>query len=162
MKNLIKNKKIVIVDVETSGLYCGEDGKEPARILRVDATKIENGKIGESFSSLVACGEYIKKFVRDITGISNKTLKGAPRLKSVLKQLKEFTDGYEVYSCNPDFINKFLVYYSNRNGVSVNLAKPSEENNISTFLQYRNREIREYLKNTSEKETIALAKLIVK
>ena len=47
-------KKIVIIDVETTGLYCGEDGKKPANILRVDATKIEDGKIGETFSSLVA------------------------------------------------------------------------------------------------------------
>ena len=70
--------------------------------------------------------------------------------------------GYEVYSCNPDFINKFLVYYSDRNGVTVNLAKPSEENNISAVLQYRNRRITKYLENTSEEETIALAKLIVK
>ena len=31
MKDLIKNKKIVIVDVETSGLWCGEyeDEKMP-------------------------------------------------------------------------------------------------------------------------------------
>ena len=25
MKNLIKDKKIVIIDIETNGLYCGED-----------------------------------------------------------------------------------------------------------------------------------------
>ncbi len=28
MKDTIKDKKIVIIDIETSGLYCGEDGKE--------------------------------------------------------------------------------------------------------------------------------------
>lgn len=65
MKDLISNLKFAIVDIETSGLYCGEDGKKPANILRVDATKIENWKIGESFSSLVACGEYIKKFIKE-------------------------------------------------------------------------------------------------
>lgn len=42
MKDLISNLKFAIVDIETSGLYCGEDGKKPANILRVDATKIEN------------------------------------------------------------------------------------------------------------------------
>ena len=66
MKDTIKDKKIVIIDIETSGLYCGEDGREPARILRVDATKIENGVIGESFSSLVACSKYINKYVRNL------------------------------------------------------------------------------------------------
>ena len=42
MKSLIENKKLVIVDVETNGRYCVEEGKKPAQILRIDATKIEN------------------------------------------------------------------------------------------------------------------------
>ena len=159
MKDLIKDKNIVIIDIETSGLYCGENGKDPARILRVDATKIENCKIGESFSSLVACGEYINKFVRDITGISNKILKGAPRIKAVLKQLKEFTCGYEVYARNSEFVNKFLSYYGNKNGVSIDLAKEDNYNEISKFINQR--ELREYLKNTTDSEPLALAKLLV-
>ncbi len=161
MKNLLKDKKIVIIDVETSGFYCGEDGKEPARILRVDATKIENGVIGESFSSLVACGEYINKFVRDITGISNKTLKGAPRLKTVLKQLKEFTCGYEVYARNSEFVNKFLSYYGNKNGIQIDLAKEKDYNEISKFLRYGNG-VKEYFQNSTDSEPLALAKLLTK
>ena len=113
MKDLIKNKKIVIFDIETSGLYCGEDGKEPARILRVDATKIENGKICESFSSLVACSRFIKKYVSDLTGISNKTLKGAPRIKAVLKTLD---DSYSGKTLNNIF-SKLRVQDSNFSGV---------------------------------------------
>lgn len=160
MKDTIKDKKIVIIDIETSGLYCGEDGREPARILRVDATKIEKGKIGESFSSFVACGEYIKKFVSDITGISNKTLKGAPRLKTVLKQLKEFTCGYEVYARNSEFINKFLSYYGNQNGIQVDLAKEKDYNEISKFLRY-GEGVKEYLQKTTDTDPLALAKLLV-
>lgn len=158
MKDLIKDKKIVIIDIETSGLYCGEDGKEPARILRIDATKIENGKICESFSSLVACSKYINKYVRNLTGISNKTLKGAPRVKVVLKQLKEFTNGYEVYARNSEFVNKFLFYYGNKNGIQIDLAKEKDYNEISKFLNKK--ELREYLKSSSDIEPLALAKLL--
>ena len=162
MKDLIKNKKIVIVDVETSGLWCGEhEDDKIARILRVDATKIEDGKIGESFSSLVACGAYINKFVRDITGISNKTLKGAPRLKTVLKQLKDFTNGYEVYARNSEFVNKFLFYYGNKNGIETNLAKADDYDEISRFLRYGNG-VKEYLQSTTENEPLAIAKLLIK
>lgn len=160
MKDLIKNDKIVIIDIETSGLYCGEDSKDTARILRVDATKIENGKVGESFSSLVACGEHIKKFVRDLTGISNKILKGAPRVKVVLKQLKKFTNGYEVYARNSEFINKFLFYYGNKNSIQIDLAKEKDYNEISKFINQR--ELREYLKSSSDIEPLALAKLLIK
>ena len=161
MKGLIKDKKIVIIDIETSGLYCGENGKEPARILRVDATKIENGKIGESFSSLVACSKYINKYVRNLTGISNKTLKGAPRIKTVLKKLKEFTCGYEVYARNSEFVNKFLFYYGNKNGIQIDLAKEKDYNEISKFLRYGNG-VKEYLQNATDSEPLALAKLLIK
>lgn len=160
MKGLIKDKKIVIIDIETSGLYCGEDGREPARILRVDATKVENGKVGESFSSLVACGEYIPKRIKVLTGISNNTLKGAPRVKVVLKQLKEFTNGYEVYARNSEFVNKFLFYYGNKNGRQIDLAKEKDYNKISKFISQR--ELREYLKSSSDIEPLALAKLLIK
>ena len=156
MKELIKNKKLVIIDIETSGLYCGEDGKEPACILRVDVTKVENGKLGESFSSLVACSKFINKYVRNLTGISNKTLKGAPRIKTVLKKLKEFTCGYEVYARNSEFVNKFLFYYVNKNGIQIDLAKEKDYNEISKFVNQR-----EYLKTPKDIETIALAKLLV-
>lgn len=160
MKNLIKDNKIVIIDVETTGLYCGEDGKEPARILRVDATKVENGKVGESFSSLVACGEYIPKHIKVLTGISNKTLKGAPRIKAVLEQLKDFTNGYEVYARNSEFVNKFLTYYGNKNGVETNLANADDYDEISRFLRYGNG-VKEYLQSTTESEPVAIAKLLV-
>ena len=161
MKDLIKGKNIVIIDIETSGLYCGENGKKPARILRVDATKVENGKVGESFSSLVACGEYIPKRIKVLTGISNNTLKGAPRIKAVLKQLKEFTCGYEVYARNSEFINKFLFYYGNKNGIQIDLAKEKDYNEISKFLRYGNG-VKEYLQSTTESDPLAIAKLLIK
>ena len=160
MKDIIKDKKLIIIDIETSGLYCGEDGKDIARILRVDATKIENGVIGETFSSLVSCGKYIPKRVATLTGISNKTLKGAPRIKTVLKQLKEFTNGYEIYARNSEFVNKFLFYYGNKNGIQIDLAKEKDYNEISKFLRYGNG-IKEYLQNSTDCEPLAIAKLLV-
>ena len=159
MKDTIKDKKIVIIDIETSGIYCGEDGKKPARILRVDATKVENGKVGESFSSLVACGEYVPKRIKVLTGISNNPLKGAPRIKAVLKQLKGFTCGYEVYARNSEFVNKFLSYYGNKNGFQIDIAKEKDYNEISKFISQR--ELKEYLKSSSDIEPLALAKLLV-
>ncbi len=161
MKDVIKDKKLIIIDIETSGLYCGEDGKNISRILRIDATKIKNGKIGESFSSLVGCGEYIPKHIVTLTGISNKTLKGAPSIKSALKQLKEFTGGYEVYARNSEFVNKFLLYYGNKNGVSIDLAVADDYNEISKFLNCGNG-VREYLKNSTDCEPLALAKLAIR
>lgn len=154
------NKKLAIIDIETSGLYCGEEDKVLSRILRIDAIKIENGEIGENFSSLVACGKYINKHVRELTGISNKILKGAPKINTVLKQLKKFTKGYVVYARNSEFVNKFLSYYGKKCGVQIDLAKESYYNRISKFLDHDNK-VNEYLKNSNDTELIALAKLLV-
>ena len=160
MKNLIKDKKIVIIDIETSGIFCGEDGNRPSRIVRVDATKIENGKVGETYSSLVACKERIPSHIVMLTGISNETLKSAPKIKKVLKELKKFIDGYEVYARYSKFVNKFLSYYAKKNKEDINLAKSDDYDEVSMFINSRT--IRDYLKHTTENEPLILAELVVK
>ena len=120
---IAKESERAIIDIETSGIFCGEDGKEPASILRVDGVKIEHGEIVGNFSSLVACDKIIPKHIEKITGISNLTLSGAPNVKTVLKNLKEFTSGYEVYARNSKFDNKFLTYYGNKFEEEVNLLE---------------------------------------
>jgi hypothetical protein len=76
-----------------------------------------------------------------------------------LKQLKDFTNGYEIYARNSEFINKFLSYYGEKNGIQVDLAKEKDYNEISKFISQR--ELREYLTKSKENETIAVAKLLV-
>ena len=160
----IKDKKLVIIDIETSGLCCGEDGNEPAHILRVDAIKIENGVLKESFSSLVSCSKYINKHVSALTGISNKTLKNAPKIKTVLTQLKEFTYGYEVYARNSEFVNKFLSYYGDKKGVSIDLAKANDSDEIAKTLNYAyvKELLSAYKIDQEQAEPIIFANLLIK
>ena len=161
MKNLIKDKKIVIIDVETSGIFCGEDGKKPANILRVDAVKIEDGKLGETFSSLVATDDIIPEFVSNLVGITNEMLKDAPTLKAVLTEFKEFIKGYTVYARNSEFVNKFLYYYGNKNGIETNLAKADDYDEISKFLRY-GEGVKEALQLATTSDTKILASLLIK
>ena len=156
----VSDKKIAIIDIETSGIFCGEDGNEPASILRVDGTKIDRGEIVENFSSLVASDKYIPKHIEEITGINNLMLNGAPNVKTVLKNLKEFTSGYEVYARNSKFDNKFLTYYGNKFEEEVNLAKADDSDEISVFINY-GAGVRERLKETKDLETLTLAKMII-
>ena len=88
--------------------------------------------------------------------INNKIENG-----NLICELKEFTDGYEVYAQNSEFINKFLFYYGNKNGIETNLAKADDYDEISKFLRYGNG-VKEYLQSTTESETVALAKLLIK
>ena len=160
MKDLIKNKKIVIIDVETSGIFCGEDGKKPANILRVDAVKIEDGKLGETFSSLVATDDIIPDHVANLVGITNEMLKGASTLKAVLTNFKEFIKGYTVYARNSEFINKFLTYHGLKNGIEIPMAMYDYYDDISKFLHER--DIADCLEDSNEIHVIKYAKAIIK
>ena len=160
MENLLKDKNIVIIDVETSGIFCGEDGKKTANILRVDAVKIEDGKLGETYSSLVATDDIIPEFVSNLVGITNEMLKGAPMLKAVLTDFKEFIKGYIVYARNSAFINKFLTYYGLKNGIEIPMAVYDCYDDISKFLHVRY--IQNYLEKTEELDAIKYAKAIIK
>ena len=65
------------------------------------------------------------------------------------------------YARNSEFINKFLSYYGNKNGIETNLAKESDYNEISKFLRY-GEGVGEYLQNTAFSDPLALAKLLTK
>ena len=159
----VLEQKLIIIDVETNKPDV-EDRKKPAKILRIDATKLENGKIGETFSSLVACGEYLNKKTVGVTGINNDMLKGAPKIKQVLKKLKEFTNGYDIYCNNDEFCNTILSYYSKKTGEKINLAKTQYYDRTSMFLHSKCGIgfYLEFLNSGYEYETVYLAEQLLK
>lgn len=118
-ENILENRKIVIVDVETTGLYCGKEGHDDAEISRIDATKIENGKIVETFSTYVFCEKKIDDVISRITGINNDMLIGAPKCETALKQFVEFAGDYELHARNGEFVNRFFSFYGEKFGVKV-------------------------------------------
>ena len=119
-ENILENRKIVIVDVETTGLYCGKDGYDDAEISRIDATKIENGKILETFSTYVFCEKEISENIAKLTGINNTTLIGAPKCEEALKMFVDFSEDFELHARNGEFVNRFFSFYGNKYGVKVN------------------------------------------
>ena len=160
----IKDKKIVIVDIETSGLYCGDETKNSASILYVDATKIDDACIESSYFSFVACEEQLSSAITTLTGIDNKTLIGAPTCKTVLQQLKDFTEGYTVYARGPGFINGFLSYYSKMYGIKTNYAVEECYDKISSLLNYRYIKgiLQLYNIKEEEHESLTYANLLLK
>ena len=116
------------------GLWCGEKEKKDSSIIRVEALKIENGYVGEYYSSFVGYEENISELVAHITGINNEMLKDVPTCKEVLNQLKKFTDGFTVYARNGNFMNRFLMFYSKKFNEEVNLVVPTNYDKISETL----------------------------
>ena len=107
----------IYFDIETSGLYVGEQSEKNARILSITAIKADGDRIIDKFATFVAGGDYLPKCVREITGISNELLKVAPKTKKVLKLFKEFVGDCTLVSYNIAFDMSFLNFYGNKYGI---------------------------------------------
>ncbi|MDA3908418.1 MAG: 3'-5' exonuclease [Sulfurimonas sp.] len=91
-----------IVDIETNGSKI-----EKHQIIEIAGLKIKNGKIIDSFESLVKCSE-INEHIVAITGISVKDTLNAPPLKDVLYKFKVFLGDAVFIAHDVKFDYKFI------------------------------------------------------
>ncbi len=86
-KNIIKNS-YVVVDLETTGL-----SPEADRIIEIAAVRITGGKPDGTFSTLVDPERHINAYITELTGISDKMVKNAPRIREAMPAFLEFIGG---------------------------------------------------------------------
>ena len=91
-----------IVDIETNGSKI-----EKHQIIEIAGLKIKNGKVVDSFESLVNCKE-INKHITAITGISVDDTHDAPELKDVLYKFKLFLGDAVFIAHDVKFDYKFI------------------------------------------------------
>lgn len=98
----------VALDLETTGLMAERDA-----ILEIGAVKFRIPTSGENpiidqWSTLVDPGRPIPYRISRLTGIQPEDVRGAPRLKSVLEELRAFIGNYPVIGHNVAFELAFL------------------------------------------------------
>ncbi len=111
-------ENIVVLDIETTGLNFDERRGKVADIIDIGAVKLVDGKITDRFSSYVYCPNPIPREVTTLTGISKRTLKGAPTIKEALQNLKAFCGDCIVTGYHTDFDYGFLSYHGKKNGIA--------------------------------------------
>ena len=114
----LKKGKVVVVDIETSGLFCGEEGKENAYILEIAALRLEHFHEAERFHSYVACPVSLSEEISSLTGITDEMLAGAPPVEQVLKDFAAFSESAILVGHNLPFDCKFLDYYGAKYGIA--------------------------------------------
>ncbi len=93
----------VVFDIETTGTESTDE------ITEIGAVKIVNGKVCESFQTLVKPNKEISQFITDLTGIDNEMVKDAPSIKDVIPDFFKFTFGSILVGQNIlDFDIKFI------------------------------------------------------
>ncbi len=100
----IKVSDYVVFDIETTGLKPDSD-----EIIELSAIRIRNNSVVDKFSQLVKPTHPVSSLITDITGITNKMLKDAPRISEVLPLFLRFVGDDIVIGHNVvNFDRKFI------------------------------------------------------
>lgn len=116
VNSYLKQNKFVVFDLETTGLFFTQH-----EIIEIGAVKIVDGKITETFSTLIKPENKISDEITSITGITNDMVKDAPLFQNVLTDFYKFCEdcilvGYNIL----EFDIKFLNFHANKYGVDFN------------------------------------------
>ncbi|WP_419956280.1 ATP-dependent DNA helicase DinG [Neobacillus niacini] len=99
----MKNK-FVVVDLETTG----NNPKKGDKIIQFAAVVIEDGKITESFSSLINPQRSIPAFIEELTGLEDKMVKDAPLFEEIAPKVNSLLEGAYFVAHNVLFDLSFL------------------------------------------------------
>lgn len=113
----LRKNKVVVIDMETTGLVCGEEGRESDRILEIAAIRLEHLRPAETFHTYVANPQPLSEEVAALTGISDEMLAGAPPMQEALQNFAAFAQGAILVGYNLSFGCKFLDFYGAQCGV---------------------------------------------
>ena len=75
----------VCVDLETTGLDPKRD-----KIIEIGAVKVVDGRVEETFQTLLSPGKKLEDKITELTGIRDEQLIHAPAIEEVLPAFLEF------------------------------------------------------------------------
>lgn len=113
----LKKNTVVVADIETTGLTCGEEGKESDHIIEIAAVKCVGMHLAERFHTYVACPVPLSAEISELTGITDEMLAGAPQIEEALRAFAAFSEGCILAGYNLAFDCKFFDYYGGQCGV---------------------------------------------
>lgn len=93
----------VCFDIETTGFSPQRDD-----IIEISAIKINDDKVTDTFSELIAINRPLPPFIRSLTGITDEMLTGGGSAESVLCDFLNFSHGYIVMGHNVRFDVNFV------------------------------------------------------
>ena len=110
------------LDLETTGLNPKRD-----KIIEIGAVKVRDGKVVERFQSFVDPGRRLEENIRELTGIGNGMLEGAPDMGQLLEPLLAFLGDDVLVG------HRILFDYSFVKKEAVNRGIVFERNGIDTL-----------------------------
>ena len=118
-RNLL-DTDFVVFDLETTGAKC-----PPCRITEIGAYRIEKGEIVGEFQTLVNPEMLIPPFITQLTGISDKMVKDAPKFGEIATDFLDFIGEAVLVAHNAPFDMRFLNHEIGRVYTDYKVANPN-------------------------------------
>lgn len=98
-------KKVIeiVLDTETTGLDYTKE-----KIIEFAAVRLENGKIKDTFQTLINPEQHIRKSSMAVHGITEEMVADAPTEAEILPKIQEFIGDYPIVAHNAIFDHSFL------------------------------------------------------
>ena len=106
------NDEMVAFDIETTGLNAGSD-----RMTEIGAVIYAGNEIKETFNTFVDPGMHIPAEITQLTGITDRDVKGAPSEAEAMKSFLEFVGDRPIVAHNADFDTGFMSAAAARSGI---------------------------------------------
>lgn len=106
------NDEMVAFDIETTGLNAGSD-----RMTEIGAVIYAGGEIKETFNTFVDPGMHIPAEITQLTGITDRDVKGAPSEAEAMKSFLKFAGDRPIVAHNADFDTGFMSAAAARSGI---------------------------------------------
>ena len=111
-------QRFVVFDIETTGFSPVNDN-----ITEIGAVLIENESVVDEFSTFVDPEMDISYTIQELTGITNETVKGAPKQEEALRSFMEFCKDAVLVAHNADFDTGFISEKCSQYGIAYKHEK---------------------------------------
>ena len=99
----LREADFVVVDLETTGAKT-----PPCRVTEIGAYRISGGRVVAEFQTLINPETIIPPFIVELTGITNRMVKDAPRFGDIAPRWLEFASDAVLVAHNASFDVRFL------------------------------------------------------
>ena len=118
-KRALAESDFVVFDLETTGAK-----SPPCRVMEIGAYRVSNGRITEEFQTLVNPETSIPTFISQLTGITNRMVRNAPKFGEVAEDFLDFIGDSVLVAHNAQFDMRFLNHEIDRIYAEYRVANP--------------------------------------
>ena len=94
---------VAVIDFETTGLSPAQGD----RATEIAAVLLRDGKVIDSYQSLMNSGLRIPPYIEELTGISSAMVRNAPPAATVMREVADFVGSHPLVAHNASFDCKF-------------------------------------------------------